>query len=170
MRMRAIVMAAMVIVIGASAPAKPRSDRLRAFLQQYVGSVDTDKSTNYAARRIDLRGDGSGQVLVYLSDGGWCGTAGCTMLVLDGQGESFQVITRIPAVRLPISVLPSKSHGWRDILVMERTSAVEPLSTVVLSFDGKKYPEDINRAYSAKGKQRGKVAISNSTKAIALFP
>src|ERR1700758_2721131 len=91
-------------------------DPLTHFLQNYVGTPDKEtKRTEYAAVFVNLKDDGTKETIVYLSSDGWCGTGGCTMLILAQEGTSYRVVTRVPAVRLPIRVLDAKSNGWRDI-------------------------------------------------------
>lgn len=43
--------------------------------------------TRYALARIDLNGDGS-EAIVYLAGGQWCGSGGCTLLVLSPPGAA----------------------------------------------------------------------------------
>ena len=151
-------------------PAQSKPDELRGFLQNYIGTAENGKATNYSFALVDLNDDGKKEVIVYLSSDGWCGTAGCTMLILAPNGASYRLVTRIPAVRPPIGVLPSKSNGWHDIGVVARTNGVEPLFQAILSFDGKAYPDNISDAHRANGKARGKVVLSDTAKDYPLYP
>src|SRR5215469_8863420 len=87
-------------------------------LQHYVGSEHERKSTAYTAALVDLRDDGSKEAIAYLSSTGWCGTGGCTLLVLAPSGASYKLITKTPIVRLPIRVLTTKTNGWHDLSVV----------------------------------------------------
>jgi hypothetical protein len=140
--------------------AQSKPDGLAEFLQNYTGAHSAEtKTIQYSAAFVELRDDGTKEVLVYLSSDGWCGTGGCTMLILAPEGASYRVVTKVPAVRLPIRVLDTKSNGWRDIGVVARKSGIEPLYEAILSFDGKSYPSSISDAGESKGKARGKVAL-----------
>ena len=125
--------------------AKSEAERLTRFLQNYVGTpTEETKTTQYAAAFVDLKGGGTKDVVVYLSSGGWCGTGGCTMLILAPEGTSYRVITKVPAVRLPIWLLATKSNGWYDIGVVARKNGTEPLYEAILSFDGKSYRSSVS--------------------------
>ena len=111
-------------------------DFLRGYLE-FVGSHEKE-ATRYSAAFVDLRDDGKQEAIVYLSSDGWCGTGGCTLLILAPEAKSYRLVTRIPAVRLPIRVLAMKSNGWRDVAVVTG----RPLHEALLPFDGKSYPRN----------------------------
>jgi|SRR5579871_475609 len=140
------------------------------FLQDYVGSGGASKTTEYTAALVDLRDDRTKEAIVYLSSNGWCGTGGCTMLILAPEGTSYRVVTKVPAVRLPIRVLDAKSNGWRDIGVVARKSGVEPLYEAILSFDGNSYPISVSEDTESNGKAQGKIVMPSTAKAKPLYP
>ncbi|HLV88820.1 MAG TPA: hypothetical protein VKV39_17675 [Candidatus Sulfotelmatobacter sp.] len=119
---------------------------------------------------MDLRDDRTKEAIVYLSSNGWCGTGGCTMLILAPEGTSYRVVTKVPAVRLPIRVLDAKSNGWRDIGVVARKSGVEPLYEAILSFDGNSYPISVSEDTESNGKAQGKIVMPSTAKAKPLYP
>lgn len=147
------------------------ADSLVKSLQNYVGTPDEEpKTTEYVLAFVDLRDDGTREAIVYLSSNGWCGTAGCTMLILAPAGTSYKVVSRVPAVRLPIWVLVTKTNGWRDIGVVGRKSGNEPLYQAILSFDGKSYPYVSEGAeLPLDGDTQGKIVIPASAKATPLY-
>jgi hypothetical protein len=53
-------------------------DSLKSALQ----SFDSTQSTRYIAAFKDLNGDGNLEGIVYLVGGKWCGSGGCTTLIL----------------------------------------------------------------------------------------
>jgi hypothetical protein len=116
-----------------------------------------------------LRDDGTKEVIVYLSSDGWCGTGGCTMLILAPEGTSYRVVTKVPAVRLPIRALDTKSNGWRDIGVVARKSGIEPLYEAILSFDGTSYPRSVSEAGESNGKAQGKIVMPATAKDKPLY-
>jgi hypothetical protein len=120
-------------------PAQAQGNFLVEFLRSYVGgSTEEKKTTRYSTATVDLRDNGTQEVIVYLTSDGWCGTGGCTLLILAPEGTSYRVVTRIPAVRLPIRVLATRSRGWHDLSVV----AGKPLHQAALAFDGKTYPSN----------------------------
>jgi hypothetical protein len=60
---------------------------------------------------VDLNGDGAPEVIVYVSSKAWCGSGGCTMLILAREKSTFRIITRTTITRPPIRILKSKSQG-----------------------------------------------------------
>lgn len=113
---------------------------LEAFLKRYVDDhrVARDQ-TRYAAAFVHLNKGGSRQVVVYLSGDAWCGSGGCTTLVLTKPGSDFQVISKITISNLPIRVLDSVSHGWRELSVVVEGGGIQPGYEAALPFDGARY-------------------------------
>jgi hypothetical protein len=124
-------------VPAASRPA--REDQVRAFLTSYVESEGMRASeTRYADAFIDLNGDGVEEVIVYLAGQDWCGTGGCTTLVLMRAGDSYVLVGRIPATRPPIRVLRERTHGWRTLTAWISGATFKAYETKY-PFDGKRY-------------------------------
>ena len=85
---------------------------------------DRDKTTRYLSASVDLNGDGMQEVIVYLIGGGWCGSGGCTTLILGPQDTSYKVITKMTVTRLPIRVLTTTSNGLHDLPVVVRGGGI----------------------------------------------
>jgi len=120
---------------------------LRSFLQKKVGwGPVSDKAMYYSFAQVSLDGKGSKQVLVYVSGPGWCGSGGCAALLLEPFGSSFKVIDRFTLARLPIRILPSKSHGWHDLAMPVGGGGVIHRYWAILKFDGHKYPSNSSMA------------------------
>ena len=169
--MRQFARALLVILLAACfATSQSSLDSLAKVLQGYVGTPDAEsKTTEFAVAFVDLRDDERKEAIVYLSSDGWCGTAGCTMLILAPEGTSYHVISKIPAVRLPIRVLTAKTNGWHNIGVVGRKSATEPLYEAILSFDGKSYPY-VSDGAELHGKIEGKIVMPATVKSKPLYP
>ena len=75
----------------------------------------------------------SEEELVYITGQRWCGSGGCTMLILEPVGSSFKVLGKITVVQLPIRLLPSTSYG-------------RPISKCVFSQDMRQYSPSTERA------------------------
>lgn len=152
-------------------PSSPE-DRLRSALQRYAGSPHPEfEPSSFLYAFVDLDGTGKLEAVAYLTGRGWCGSGGCRLLVMTQQGPSYKVITMIPAVKLPIRVLESKSHGWRDLSVFIQGGGIIRGYDEIVRFDGNGYrePSDVAPASGAKG-TKGKVILSWDDKKVPLYP
>ena len=75
-----------------------------------------DNDRKFQFYKIDLNGDGNDEIFVRFMGPYFCGSGGCTFLLLDSYGE---VITRFTVTRAPIFVEPSKVNGWSLLLVKD---------------------------------------------------
>jgi hypothetical protein len=120
--------------------AKSLKDRLSA---RYVGvPTDEKKAARFFPAVVDLGDDGIQEIIVYLTSDGWCGTGGCTTLILAPEGPSYKIVTRITVTRLPIRILDAKSNGWHNIGAQVRGWGSQPGYEAELPFDGKTYPRN----------------------------
>ncbi|MGA8740469.1 MAG: hypothetical protein WB561_04715 [Terracidiphilus sp.] len=141
-----------------------KDERLSGFLRNYLGEhTDETSTTRYSAAVVDLRDDGKRETIVYLTGSAWCGTGGCTMLILVPEGVTFKVITKVPVMLPPVSVLTGKSSGWHDICLVTG----RPLYEAVLSFNGRTYLN--KRARRSSDRARGEAVITESTQDVALY-
>jgi hypothetical protein len=151
-------------------PSSNQEDSLTTFLRDYVGNSEVGKTTRYSSALVDLKDDGAREVIVYLTGDGWCGTGGCTTLVLEPEGPSYRVVTKITITRPPIRVLTSRSNGWHDISVVARINGIEPAHDAVLSFDGKSYPGNPTAPPSRKKTAAGgKIVVPYAGEGTPLF-
>ena len=144
---------------------------VKAFLRGYVGSRDDGKSTQYFSASLDLNDDGVAEVLVYLTNDGWCGSGGCTTLILARNGSSYRIIAKISLTRPPIRVMSSKSNGWHDIAVRVQGGGIVRGYEAELQFDGKTYPGNpsVLPARRISSGRAGKVVVSPDNKGKPLF-
>lgn len=114
---------------------------LQNFLQNYAAKVDEEKSTQYFAATVSLRDDATLQEVVYLSTDGWCGSDGCTLLILNQKGYSYDysVVSKIMGVRPPVRVLSTKTNGWRDLSVRVQGGGTARGYEAKLRFNGNSY-------------------------------
>jgi hypothetical protein len=160
---------------GQTAPHPPSHSQtsLRKFLQAYdsEGDPNPDKTTYYFAAFVDLQDDGTQDVIVYFTESNsWCGTGGCTTLILVPTGESYRVVSKIVTTRPPIRVLDTKSHGWHDLGVRAQWDGV-PAYEAKLSFNGKSYPfsTSSNRSQRLGEQVPGKVVVPSDAHGAPLF-
>lgn len=120
---------------------------------------------------LTLNDDGAKEVIVYLLSSKWCGSGGCTALVLAPEGSSYKVITRIMITNPPIRVLATKTIGWHDLAVQVRGGSVQPGYEAQLSFNGKKYPNNpsVLPAKRSRGTATGEVVIPSESKGTPLY-
>src|SRR6266404_478466 len=98
-------------------PSSAADDSLRRFLQNYLRrpSLDHENSTRYFAAFVDLNDDGTDEAIVSITGPRWCGSGGCSTLILAQEGSSYRVVTKITITQPPIRVLTKASNGWRNI-------------------------------------------------------
>jgi hypothetical protein len=146
---------------------------VRNFLQAYDSDGDSnlDKTTHYFVAFADLEDNGKQDAIVYFTDSrSWCGTGGCTTLVLAPTATSYRVVSKIVTTRPPIRVLDTKSHGWHDLAVRAQWGDV-PAYETKLSFSGKSYQFSTSsgRAQRLDGQVPGKVVVPLNAQGAPLF-
>lgn len=111
-------------------------NNLQVMLRNYTAQ-DADLLTEYDRRfqfyKTDLNGDGQDEIFVRLMGPYFCGSGGCTFLLLDKYGE---IITKFSVTRAPIFIEPTKKNGWSILLVKDRGELKE------LVFDQGSYPSN----------------------------
>jgi uncharacterized protein YecT (DUF1311 family) len=119
-------------------PSGPLKAFLRTYLHETAVPADDAFKTRYAVAWKDLNGDGRPEAVVYLMGAEWCGSGGCTLLVLEQSAGSFTVRGRSTITSAPIAVLPSTNDGWRDLVVQVGGGGARP-GQAVLPFWGDRY-------------------------------
>lgn len=144
----ALVFLGVVGCVYASSTNTQGNPQVRVFLQKYMKRYPPilDSGLRYSAAAVSLNGNSGGQYFVYLSSRWWCGSGGCTALLLEPQGTSFRVIDRFTLARLPIRVLPSKTNGWHDLSMPVEGGGILPGYFAILKFDGHNYPSNPSMA------------------------
>lgn len=66
--------------------------------------------------KVDLNADGNYEIFVRFLTPYFCGTGGCTFLLLDKYGE---IITKFSVMRAPIFIETIKENGWSILLVKD---------------------------------------------------
>lgn len=140
-----------LVVPGLDCSARPelrqsfdQRNSLKRFLVDYLGDAypGNDLTTRYSSAFVDLNDNGVTDVIVYITGRTWCGSGGCRMLVLAPKQDSYEVVAQTTITRLPIRVLPIKSHGWHDLGVWVQGGGIQPGYEADLPFDGKNYPSN----------------------------
>ncbi len=109
--------------------------------------VKDNHLTRYSVASVDLNGDNRPEALIYAmstSAGGkqsdLCGSGGCDLYVLSLTPTGYRQISDISITRPPIRVLPTATHGWRDLGVTVAGGGVIKGYEARLRFDGRSYP------------------------------
>jgi len=76
----------------------------------------TENDRKFQFYKIDLNGDGNDEIFVRFMSPYFCGSGGCTFLLLDKYGE---IITRFTVTRAPIFVESKKINDWSLLLVKD---------------------------------------------------
>ncbi len=149
--------------------AQKDSAAVRRFLQRYVGPHQR-RTTRYSFADVNRSDGTTEEVIVYLSGHDWCGSGGCTLLILAPRGSRYDVIGYTTIVWPPIRLLGTTSAGRHDIAVRIAGGGVRPAREVVLRFDGKHYPSNptVPPAQPAMT-PRGVVLISSTRTGHILF-
>jgi hypothetical protein len=157
---------------GTAASAGP-GDPLKEFLRSYLnpGRDAADKTTRITVVSVKTKGKAANEQVVYVSGERWCGSGGCTLLILEPNDSSFRVLGRVTIVQLPVRLLSSMKHVHPDIGVRVQGGGIQPGYEAVLSFDGTTYPENpsLPPARQITGIQ-GKEIIANLESSVPLYP
>lgn len=99
--------------------------------------------SGYEFRRVDLNDDGRRDALVLFKTpyGYWCGTHGCTMLVMEAHNDHFTLLNSIQPVRAPVHISENKSNGWKD-LIIRVSGRWDDAKDVAAKHNGSSYPLD----------------------------
>jgi hypothetical protein len=119
-RYLAAVYALSVSASAASAEPPPAlSDAIRKYMYQFVSDVPDNSPFRFALE--DLNGDGRADAIVLMSGPRWCGSGGCTMLILQGVDNGFEFVCKSTITSEPIRVSKKTVHGWRTLIVYSKT-------------------------------------------------
>lgn len=117
-------------VAGASAT---QPDPVASYVSQTL-HVSTFKRAD-----ADLNGDGQPEAFIYVTDRGYCGSGGCRLIVLSRRGNQYRSVLRSTVTQLPIRLLATSNHGWRDIEVTVSGGGITQPYMARLRFDGQRY-------------------------------
>lgn len=161
------------LLLGQTSVINRPSEALKDYLRSYLnlgGKVAPDTTTRITAASVRNDDSKTEEDIVYVSGPGWCGSGGCTMLILETSGSSFKVLGNVTVVQLPIRLLHSMSHGHPDIGVLVQGGGILSGYEAVLSFDGKGYPSNPSMPPARQvAAARGKVIIATTENSVPLY-
>ena len=111
-------------------------DSVRAYIERTYGP------STYKRADADLNGDGRKEVLVYFTDAASCGSGGCILVILSPRRNGYRLVLRSTVTRLPIMLLATSTHGWRDIGVTVQGGGITQAYEARLRFNGYRYPSN----------------------------
>ncbi len=114
----------------ASGPPVPLAD----WLVEEVGFGDIA----FYEGEYDLDGDGTAEILAFLTGPMHCGSGGCNLLVLRPEGGGYRKLGDLSVSRLPVGVFPESTRGWRDLAVNVGGGGLEG-AVMRVPFDGQAY-------------------------------
>jgi hypothetical protein len=176
---RNIVCAALLVTVGAAVlhgqeamPSNLPSEPLKTYLRNYLtlgGKVPPDMTTKITTVRVKAE-NGKSEDVVYVSGQSWCGSGGCTLLILAPSKESFKLLGKITIAQLPVRLLSSTQNGHPDIGVTVQGGGVQAGYEAVLSFNGESYPRNPSLPPARKATAvQGKVIIANTEGSVPLY-
>ena len=107
------------------------------FLIKYLGDKNIDKTTRYIVANIP----DSNMIIAYIF-GNFCGSGGCTLLIIEHKYGYYRLINKVTIVKLPIWLLGSSTNGRPDIGVWVQGGGMLNGYEALLAFDGKAYPSN----------------------------
>ena len=107
------IVSVLLLALTACTETTPQQRNLSALIAHYADQTYPE----YKHVLIDLNNDGVEDALVLLQGRSWCGSDGCPMLVLQGEGASYRIVSKSSVTREPLRMAESSSNGWRDLIV-----------------------------------------------------
>jgi hypothetical protein len=97
-----------------------------------LGIVDS-LSRKFIFFEYDLNGDNINEIFVGLTGPYFCGSGGCTQLILDSKGD---VITKFTVSDYPVVISGEITNGWKNLYILSDGNYH------IARFDGKSYPSN----------------------------
>jgi hypothetical protein len=173
------ICAALLMLVGAvvlhgqeAVPSSIPSEPLKAYLRTYLtlgGKVPPDTTTKVTTVQVKIE-NGKPEYLVYVSGRRWCGSGGCTLLILAPSESSFKLLGKVTITQLPIRLLSSMQNGHPDIGVPIQGGGIQEGYEAVLSFNGESYPRNPSVPPARKTSAvQGKVIIASTDGSVPLY-
>jgi hypothetical protein len=128
-----------LFVVTVSAGAAPSAGNVPALAEAVRGYSGSSSTPSFEYALVDLNKDGVPDAIVLLTDREWCGSGGCTMLILRGTAGGFTSVSKASVSNQPIKVSSEHQNGWRALLVWVAGGGVRP-GFALMRFNGTRYP------------------------------
>ena len=125
---------------------------------------------SYVGALHNLNGRGSPEAIVLLTGRQFCGSGGCTLVVLQPEGEGWHLVSKTTLVRPPIRVFQVRHNGWATLGVQVQGGGVAHGYTALLPFQGSAYPANptVSPAIRSHRKVAGNILISSYSCSLAV--
>lgn len=110
--------------------------------KQLVGIDPKDRQFSYFL--TDLNADGKNEQFVWFKGMNWCGSGGCTALLLS---DEQKLITYFTVIDFPVTISEDKTDGWKNLIVYSGRA------NRLLKWSGKGYPKNPSVAPKYSGKE-----------------
>lgn len=153
-------------------PQEGSTEKLRDFLRSYLnqGGGQPDRTTRVSIISTPLQSEAAKEQIVYVTGRGWCGSGGCTLLILEPSADTFKVLGDLSAVQLPVKILPGFKNGHPSISVRARGIKVGSEYRMKLSFDGGNYPSDATLPPAQRlTDDKGRSILTSASTSIPLY-
>lgn len=115
--------------------------QFRTWLVRYLADRPgvPDPNAVYGYALADLNGDGRDEAVVWARDSSDCGSGGCDLYVFVRDKSGWRRLSSTFITRPPIKILPTSTHGWRDLAAWEAGGGIERPFEARLRFNGHNY-------------------------------
>ncbi|MBO9574158.1 MAG: hypothetical protein J7494_00335 [Sphingobium sp.] len=148
-----IAVTLLTLLAGATTAANEPPASVKAFVQDHMG-VPGEPAVSFRYAQADLNDDGKPEAFVYIADPSYCGSGGCSLLVLTPAGSGWRQILRATLTRPPIVMLQTSTRGWHDIGVSVSGGGAKP-HVACLRFSGQRYPGNASAAPAIPAPAKG---------------
>lgn len=112
---------------------------LRKYLKDDLNTMDTS-DRKFSFYKIDLNDDKQEEYFIWLKSPYFCGTGGCTFILLD---KDVKFMQRFTVMDPPVFRSSAVTNGWHDlILISTRTPEKTAFKHLKFSAEHKKYPSN----------------------------
>lgn len=123
---------------GINSSSRQTGDLVRLKLQnKYKSDLDKNLIDSLSRKFIffeyDLNGDSQNEIFVGLTGPYFCGSGGCSIMLMDNKGNE---ITNFTVSDFPVVIDNNQSKDWKDLFILSGGKYH------TMKFDGKKYPSN----------------------------
>lgn len=98
-------------------PSSEVEDKLNPALHKWMESIAEEQNFTYMYQAFDLNGDGKDEYLCGLRGQFWCGTGGCSFVVVEEKEGGLTLLTRGGPTFSPHFISQETNNGYRSIIL-----------------------------------------------------
>ena len=125
-------------------PNKETAPKILSALKEFDNSLE---KIMYSVKLVTLNKESQCENPIVFLNGssGYCGSGGCTLLVLDCTDAGYKVMGKTTVLDSPILLSSDSNNGYKNIKVRSKTSGI-----VALKYNGKAYTKNASTAAKSK--------------------